>query len=70
MYAPLRQNQSVMNKVQPVVRTGRPITRDRTQVLETALKTSSEHETRLHKALPKAVQVQIALRVIDVARSI
>jgi hypothetical protein len=39
-------------------------------VLETALKTSSEHETRLHKALPKAVQVQIALRVIDVARSI
>jgi AcrR family transcriptional regulator len=26
-----------MNKVQPVVRTGRPITRNRTQVLETAL---------------------------------
>jgi AcrR family transcriptional regulator len=31
------QNQSEMNKVQPVVRTGRPITRNRTQVLETAL---------------------------------
>ncbi len=32
--------------------------------------TSSELETRLHKALPKAIQMQIAVRVIDVSRSI